>query len=945
MNEKQKGANNIKNKILSFIKKTTVLLLACLMVIFVVPVWIFPSYDTPSAEGDFVRLSPIDSTYSQYSYKDSPSVPIGKGSAVYLKFRLAGYSKINPDEITSVKLRLTFLAGSGSKHNSIRIGYTDTDSRLTSEKSAGSPCAIGPVSSIVAPYTVGSCNSISEIDITDYAKALLASDKTDITFLISSDASIPALMANNGYDDSTCRPYLKITTGMANDTDSYTHQKTLLSDCTFVSEASPDTLGYALSSKGTVTAGNQNEIYLKFKLNREAIRDTLYSAKLRLTKTSGKGKISICTVSNNEWSSELITYHSRPRGKESVSVDYNILSNDEPTIDISQLICDAAAKSDIVTLKITGPSRDSISFSGANTADAPALYLKTSSRPEIECVQHAALSATGTNLPDHITKALTETYTDQNGKTATFQWRECPPLSKSSGGISPRGEITRPKWFEGKLSITAAATIKCGDYSIERLYPLTIPAESPPNYSKLSFDNYIDIGNNQSEESHKFESLNIDSGSKHFVNGRQFSYRTPRGNGTMILNLMCSPNTQNFLTLKFRCDSDSAAGKIQISPTDNSEVSSELIAPNFASTESRHFVYATYPLPETFTRDKKQISLKLHFPESSSRIDKYADIYAAYITQDAFFEPKQFAKQGEIVISEPYLGANAINEFIEMLKAFSISDSNDSTVEDDTPDSITAESSPAFSETESTVRFDNSETNMAFSFSDDNSCADIYQRTPYYDRYCSQCPSIIDGQLVMINFGDYKLVRNLSDTDTLRVPTDKLEFAGTYKNLADNTYYSFTEDTLSSEDSGIPSDAEVLKGDEMTALPGQTLLLNEISEPVYGSDWRVIRINNDSVAELSYASPSKIDNVSIKAVGSIPSDIDSAEVIFCVLKDGKLINMYRSEFDVTESISQYDIDTSGYELYLDKSTVLRVFVKDKRTPANKLEPKLELPKK
>ena len=104
------------------------------MIIFVVPIWIFPDSDVPSAEGDFVRISPSSAVYADKSYENSPTIPIGNGSSVYLKFNLSRFLKINLDEINTVKLRLSFLAGSGSVRNSVFIGATDSESRMTSDK-------------------------------------------------------------------------------------------------------------------------------------------------------------------------------------------------------------------------------------------------------------------------------------------------------------------------------------------------------------------------------------------------------------------------------------------------------------------------------------------------------------------------------------------------------------------------------------------------------------------------------------------------------------------------------------------------------------------------------------------------------------------------------------------------------------------------------------------
>lgn len=917
------------------------------MIIFVVPIWIFPDSDVPSAEGDLVHLSPSSVSYADRSYENSPAVPIRNGSSVYLKFNLSRFSKINIDEINTVKLRLSFLSGSGSVRNSVFIGITDSESRMTSDKSASLSYAVRPTLAVLHPYTMGSDDSLAELDITEYTKSALSEKKTDIILMIYSTDSIPSLMAGLSYDDSGYRPYLKVITGMASDTDPTTLNKSELSDCTFVSQNQPDKRGVALTSGGVITIGGGNEAYLKFKLNRAAIRDTLYSARLKLTRDSGKGKINVCLVDNNEWSSELISYSSRPQGTQSLGAEYTVLNSGEVLIDVSQQVCNAAASSDIITLKITGAENSEINFLGNTSQYAPKLYLRTSDRTEIRCAEEAALSALGRNIPSYVMTNLSETYSDGNGKTSKLKWEEYDTSGKSLNNrhISSNGVITRPKWFEGNASIIAYTEIKCDDYTINRSYAVNIPAESAPDYSRYTFGNYIDIGNSQSEESQKFESVNISAPKRRRVNGRQFSYRSPENGGIMVLNFSCVSNSPNYLTLKFRCE-DKASGKIYVSQLDRDGNTTELTAPEFKESQSKRFVYATYALPREFTDGKNRVSLRLSFTSSSERTDEQADIYAAYLTQSPYFEPKQFTKQGEVVINEPYLGANTAKEFIDTLLTFSISGISDLIAPeqntDESPQEQNEKTSP-YSISDNAILFDKDETNIAFSFSEEQGYADIYQRTTYYDRYSDHCPIISDGDLIMTDYGNYKLIRNKSSEKTEPIPTGKLEFSGIYKDIVSGHYYSFSENWQRTDDSVVPADETVYDGSALSAEPNQIMLLSRISEPIQGSDWRVSDINGKSVSELTYSVPEKVDNVSIKAVGGVPSGIDNANVIFSVFKDGKLIKMYKSSVDVVESISAYTIDTSNFDLYLDKTAELRIFITDKRSPANEIKPKLELP--
>lgn len=914
-------------------QKLTVLFLACLMLIFVVPVWIFPEADPPSAEGDFVRLLPVSSTYSSKQYNDSSAVPVGNGSVVCLKFNLSRFSKISPDEIKNVKLRLTFINGNGAKRGTIYIGsFTDNDKNLFDKS-----LPLCPAPTKLEVNHLSADNQLIEVDLTEYTKNLLNKNTTDISFMIYSNDTIPTSVATAENEDSTYRPYLKIITGMAYDEDSDSIKKAEITDCTYVSEAQPDKRGISLTSD-KLTVGNGNEVYIKLKLNRAAIRDTLYSARLCLNTSGMTEPLNVSVVYNNEWSSELISYSSRPRGKESISTKTSRSYGDAVFIDISQQICDAVAKSDIITLKITSPTSRESNIFGMLSDFKPKVYIKASANEEIKCAQTAALNALGKNISSYVMTNLCETYYGENGKAAHLNWSE-RVQGKGDVHIRPNGEVIRPKWFEGDLNLTVQADIKCGDYSISRVYNINIAAENAPDYSKYTFSNYIDIGNSQSEEEQKFESINLGSSKRQRVNGKMFTYRTPENGGLAVLNFLCTPNAQNYLTLKFRRD-NKTSGKIYISTLPNSDNTVELSVPEFEAEQSKRFVYATYAIPREYTDGRQNLSLRISFETLSDNVEQ-ADIYAAYLTQSPYFEPKQFTKQGEVIINEPSGETNAAKEFIASLRAFSMSGTDIDDVE------LLTEAPKApkslYTITDNTIIFDNEDINAAFSFNEEQNYVDIYQKASYYDRYCAHCPLISRQGLIMTDYGDYKLIYNKYSDKEEKISRDNLEFSGIYKDMVSGQYYSFSDDWKRSDDSAIPETASVYDGDTLSAQPGQILLLMRVSEPLGEADWRISMINGTSVSELINTLPDTIENISFKAAGGFPYGVEEANVIICVFSNAKLVEMYKETVNITESIPMYTIDLSKNNISLANATEVRFFITDTQDLTPKRKPKLELP--
>ena len=84
--------STIKNKILAFIQKLVLVVLAVLMLLFVIPVGLFRTSDSVEKKGEFIKLFPyeVKSALSD----NGQTVEVGKGRSAVLKFDLNRLSEV-----------------------------------------------------------------------------------------------------------------------------------------------------------------------------------------------------------------------------------------------------------------------------------------------------------------------------------------------------------------------------------------------------------------------------------------------------------------------------------------------------------------------------------------------------------------------------------------------------------------------------------------------------------------------------------------------------------------------------------------------------------------------------------------------------------------------------------------------------------------------------------
>lgn len=235
--------------------------------------------------------------------------------------------------------------------------------------------------------------------------------------------------------------------------------------------------------------------------------------------------------------------------------------------------------------------------------------------------------------------------------------------------LSVDGEVTHPKWFEGDKLINADGT-----------YYL-IKAEAAPDYYENGsdeFGSYVVIGDESGEYRNRVEYANVSDVLINTVDGRDYTYRTLGKNGSMVVNLKCSPDEINYLTVQF-WGGDTGEGMLWVcdpvsgfmNPYDNEQPHRndlvdrrDWVELNTLSQTPQYeggFIYSTYEIPKIYTEGRESVSLRIYStggPADYSAIkikdqtEMSRGIYGAYMEQDSYFEPGEYGITGGEYLGE-----------------------------------------------------------------------------------------------------------------------------------------------------------------------------------------------------------------------------------------------------------------------------------------------------
>lgn len=233
--------------------------------------------------------------------------------------------------------------------------------------------------------------------------------------------------------------------------------------------------------------------------------------------------------------------------------------------------------------------------------------------------------------------------------------------------IAPDGSVTHPKWFEGNKYIKAAAEV---NGEPQEVYYLVKAEPAPEHYTNgngsSDFGAHIDIGNEVSEAEAGFEYVRTSEVQSREVDGIEYTYRTIMPNGSMVLNLECSPDEINYLTVRlwggdtgdtilWICDPATGCMNADnsLQPKRNSLTDRrDWVELNYTSSTPQYdggFIYATYLIPEIYTSGRESVSLRLYSTGGPSNYSSPAikeqkepsrGIYDVYMTQDPAFVPE-----------------------------------------------------------------------------------------------------------------------------------------------------------------------------------------------------------------------------------------------------------------------------------------------------------------
>ena len=844
-------------------KKIFLLFLACLMVYIILPPVLFHNVKAPEDYGEFLRFSPHS---EEYSRRCGEFADTSKGQKASLEFDISHFKDTDVGDFVSAKIRLAFLKGSGSinNHLSLRLGNIDDFA-------------------VITPYTKGDEDVLWEIDVTEYVKNLVKNNIYNLRTEISSDNNIGVLMATGENADPLLRPCLKIATGEWVDIDSHTLNRAEVLNTVYVSEKSPQTSASELTDDMVYT-GDGNVTYIAVRLNQSAFYGEASSAILSLDKRSlGNTEIEIHCLNNNEWTPENLYADNLPGGPEMTVKNTTIKGIGRVNIDVTQAINEARQKGiDALTFYIKAKSE------AAFLRNAQ-IYINETDNQNLICAIQAGVYALSNNNPQKVTTALRRVYTAENGETANISWKDNSTVPR----IKENGEIIRPLWYENDADVIAEAEISSGNQKITREFNLKILREEKTRYKDYEFKNFINIGKAASEKDAKFESIRTSGTKRRWTGGGYSDYRTLSENGVMLLNLACNGDKDNYITFKLWSEDLSCVMYLADCETD------EVMEIKTPDAVDKGFIYATYKLPESFTKNKEYVSIRL------SAIEESCGIYDVYITDNACFKPAEFKAHGEKLVENAFSHL-AVRE-----------------TEIDGDNKI--------------ITFFARDSKAVFEISENT--ATVSQTLKGYSRYTRNCPIISEDGVCGVDYGTYKLIWNETETEK-PIPYEKLSMSGVYRDVETGIYYTFFEDWQTDGEVVIPQNARVYDGKTIHIKEGEIMMLSHVANPVQNSAWKVLSVNGNSIAEMGFDKDEKLESVELMLMGSLSETAETAQIIVGVYENEKLLSLDKKTFKISGEI--YNIDFSDTETYIKENQTLRIFVIYKTRSLTEIQPIIEI---
>lgn len=931
----------MKEILFSAVKKLAVILIASVMLLGVVPVGLIAKPTTVSAEGEFLRLNPSAEAFVSAALKEqeksggqiAPGLQIvGGNHEAYFRFDLSGLLDKDIADIHEATLRLAMVRGGGMTPVRVKLMQNNDWNGNMTYKSR--PAVLGEIQlAEISPVTGNAGESLVELDFTEYVKKWIEDGRTEISLhLDSAGSAIAAVFAGTGYEDRAYRPCLKVVTGDASDPDSDDLTKAWLeSAVTLDGEDRGDVL----------TAGRKRETYLKFRLNPNNIQGAMYLVQLQLE------------MLNAEEDSELRIYqlkHTEGGGEEELLV-YSTLKPEENRlrrIDLTDVVNDAYYHGETeLNLRLVGTEAGAVTICGTGK-QAPRLAIRATDDKRVQAAIEAAVHALGENSSQTaVRENLLNSYTAADGSRAALLWRVTDPETGVilRDAVSASGIVARPKWFEPARYVRATASISSGGYSRERSFYLTLLPEEAPNYDGEGLSALIHMGSSSSETHQKLETSGTAVRDR-WIEGKRFGFRSMEPGDMMVLNLACDPEKQNYLTLK-TWEGDSSAERLMVYSLQEKEAEPVEISDAEEGQEERKegFLYQTYPLPLVYTRGRAYVSLALKYvpAEKEKPAEKLRqDIYGAYLTQTAYFDPLSFAEQGEEIAGKTPVTDTAFYKFLKRLYLVT----QQPMAAEESASSLDKMSETAYTwvdQTTHTVLFRDGGDQIAVSIPEDGDVAEVHRNALYYDTYSRPEVQKYTGGLYAVSYGGYQIIQNKSEVSAHSLPWEEQRLSGVYQDLVNGVYYSFLREGEMADDSVIPEGAALLDGRQAVLESGATMVLTALAEPLYFSDWRVSGINGKSVSQVKITQELPLERVTVKNVGKEPEKEEILEVICAIYDRGILTGIEHKKIAVHPGQSEYIVPFSGEELTVFPGQTLKIFIESQAGGPQNMTAKFELP--
>lgn len=941
----------MKEKLLSAIKKIAVIFIASIMVLGIVPIGIITmSPRTAKAEGEFLRLSPVEeiSVMSQVETKklipqgQQGLHPVGRKADAYFKFDLQSLIE-NKDlaEIQQATLRLVAVKTYAEHKQAAQLWLMPSSDWNTGMNYESRPATLGEVKLAELNVDATQAAGLVEVDVTEYLKKWVEEKNRWVSLHFGgAQDGARIIFAGTQYEDPMYRPCLKIVTGEAEDADT----QDLTKVWTEKSAQSP-----MAQQDGVFRVGNGKEVYLKFQLKPENIRGVMYRASLRLNTVSmdETAQLVVHQLCDGRWDAGMTL----PEGQEmQLDAPYVIYTGGVMSLDLTDAVNDAYAKGETqLTLKLSGNTQGEMAFV-AWGKDAPELKLQVSDQSHIVAVTEAAIYALDDNVSkDAITKNLSESYTTEAGVRAQVRWTAEDPQTGEpmDAVISSRGQITRPQWFENAKVVRATATITAEDYTRKRNYTLTVQPQEMPSLATEAGD-CINLGIGAEETKHVFGEVGTTS-HIHWVGSKPFSYRRLTPDGMLAMYLAVDPEKQNYITVKV-WNADRPTAKLQIENLSDRTAAPILCNPPEALEAEDGFLYLTYPLPLAQTEGKQYLAVR--FSEGQGEIEEgYVPwhIYNVYSTQTPYFDPLTFGEQGET-----FAGKKTATDsgFVRLLKRLYTAAKQSGeqfvrglgvwqeTMPETSVEEITQERFVWMDTQPPMFAFDDEGDRIAVSVWEKEGKAEVHRASAYYDTYAQVPWTNYGSGLYAMNYGRYRIFKNTAARERT-VPYQKEALAGVYQDLLHESYYVFLEDGQMIDDSVLTPDTILQSGKDAKIKGRSTMVLEQLAEPLVQAQWRIAAVNGRPIAQVKLNQSLAISSITIKNVGKTPDQKETLQVICCTYEKGLLSGIERRAVTIIPGRTEYTVSIPT--ITVEPGQTLKIFVEPTEQEPAEMIPELELP--